>query len=118
MVGPDYWAKTGGSTGARRRVPLDLDLLEHDAAHEAMFRSAFGLWERPLALVRVKPPSTSGINNALRQAKIGCRVDKWFNPYRPPRNLEALQYWLFTTYTTSRRAFPRGPHRSARALSS
>jgi len=100
MLGPHYWGKTGGSRGPRRRVPLDLGLLEHDAAHEALFRSAFGLWERPFALLRVKPPSTSGINNALRQAKIGRRVDKWFNPYRPSRNLEALRYWLFTTYTT------------------
>ena len=100
MLGPDYWGRTGGSRGARRRVPLDLDLLEHDASHEALFRSAFGLWERPFALYRVKPPATSGINNSLRQAKIGRPVDKWFNPYRPPRNLEAFQYWLFTSYTT------------------
>lgn len=101
MLGPHYWARTGGSRGARRRVPLDLDLLEHDAAHEALFRSAFGLWERPFAVLRVKPPSTSGLNNSLRQAKIGHRVDKWFNPYRPARNVEALTYWLFTIYTTS-----------------
>jgi hypothetical protein len=100
MFGPDFWARTGGSSGAPRRVPLDLDLLEHDAAHEALFRSAFELWERPFALLKVKPPSTSGIGNALRQAKLGGRVDKWFNPYRPPRNPEALRYWLFTTYTS------------------
>jgi hypothetical protein len=101
MLGPHYWAKTSGSRGARRRVPLDLDMLEHDAAHDALFRTAFGLWDRPFALCRVKPPSTSGIHNSLRQAKIGRHVDRWFDPYRPPRNLEALKYRLFTDYTTA-----------------
>lgn len=99
LLARHYWARTGGSRGVRRRVPLELDLLEHDAAHDALFLTAFDLWDRPFALWRVKPPSTSGINNSLRQAKLGRAVDKWFNPYRATHGLEAVKYSLFTEYT-------------------
>jgi hypothetical protein len=99
LFAPQYWSRSSGSRGPSRRAPVDLGLVEHDAAHEALFRTAFGLWDRRFAMWRVKPPSTSGINTALRQAKIGRPLDKWFDPYRAPHDLEALKYWLFTTYT-------------------
>jgi len=99
LLRPGWWGRSSGSSGPRRPVPLSLDLLEHDAAHEALFRTAFDLWDRRYAMWRVKPPSTSGINNALRQAKIGCPVGAWFDPYRAPAGVEALKYRLFTTYT-------------------
>jgi hypothetical protein len=94
-----FSAKTGGSRSARRRVPLDLNLLEHDSCHDALFRESFGLWGRPFAMWRVKPPSTGGINNLLRHAKLGTRATKWFDPYSGPRDYEALKYWCFTAYT-------------------
>jgi hypothetical protein len=94
-----FSAKTGGSRSPRRRVPLDLNLLEHDACHDALFRESFGLWGRPFAMWRVKPPSTGGINNLLRQAKGGGRAMRWFDPYSGPRDFEALKYWCFTAYT-------------------
>jgi hypothetical protein len=99
LLAPQYWSRSSGARGPSRRVPLDLNVLEHDASHEAVFRSAFGLWDRRFALWRVKPPSTSGLNNALRQAKIGRSLERWFDPYRAPRDLEALKYRLFTSYT-------------------
>ncbi len=99
LLSQHYWGRSSGSRGKPRRVPLDLDLLEYDAAHEAIFRAAFGLRGRPLALWRVKPPSTSGINNSLRQAKVGQKVAKWFNPYRAPHGFDELKYSIFTAYT-------------------
>jgi hypothetical protein len=99
LLAPQYWGRSSGARGPRRRVPLDLGALEHDAAHEALFRTGFGLWGHRYAMWRVKPPSTAGIHNALRQAKVGRTLHKWFDPYRAPRDLEGLKYWLFTTYT-------------------
>lgn len=93
------WTRTSGSTSVRRRVPLDLNALEYEASHEALVRSAFGLWGRAFAMYRVRAPSTGGITNMLRQAKLGQPVERWFDPYHPPRDLEALKYGLFMAYT-------------------
>lgn len=94
-----FRAATGGSRGVRRRVSVDLDLLQHEAAYHSLFRTTFALWDRPFALWRVIPPSASGVNNALRQVKVGQPVAAWFNPYRAGMNLESLKFSLFTVYT-------------------
>jgi hypothetical protein len=91
---------SGGSRGPRRRVPLDLELLEYEAAHHSLFHTAFGLWERPYALWRALPPSSSGIGNALRQGKIGGHVARWFTPWKPEVDLESVKFSVFTAYTT------------------
>ena len=48
---------------------------------------------------RVVPPSRAGLNNYIYQVKSGASIQKWFNPYRPPRSRESIQYALFTAYT-------------------
>jgi hypothetical protein len=90
---------SGGSRGPRRRVHMDLDLFEYEAAHHSVFHTAFGLWGRPFALWRALPPSSSGIANALRQAKVGGDVAHWFTPWKPKVDLESLKFSLFTGYT-------------------
>jgi hypothetical protein len=99
LIVSHYWVKTGGSRAARRRVPLDLNLLDHDAAHEALFQIAYQVRGRPVAMWRVKPPSTGGIKHLLYQAKLGQPVERWFDPYRAPLGIESLKYWLFTAYS-------------------
>jgi hypothetical protein len=94
-----YRVRTSGSGGAPRRVPIDLDLREHDAAYQSLFQAAFGLEGRPFGIWRAIPPSSSGINICLLRAKTGAAVARWFNPYRAPPSLEALQFSLFTAYT-------------------
>lgn len=94
-------AATGGTRGARRRVSVDLDLLEHEAAHQLVVREAFASRGRPFAVWRPVPPSASGINNCLRQAKIGEPVLAWFNSYRWSLAPEELSFRLFTATTVA-----------------
>ncbi len=94
-----YEGASGGSSGVRRRVSIDLDLIEYEAAYHALFRTAFSLWERPFGIWRAIPPSASGINNALRQVKLGQPVAVWFTPYKAPPGPEGLKFGLFTSYT-------------------
>jgi hypothetical protein len=90
---------SGGSRGPRRRTAVDLDLLEYEAAHHLLFCDAFDLWERPFCLWQTTLPSGSGINNALRQLRVGRPVAAWFSPYRAPPGLEPLKYAIFTAYS-------------------
>jgi hypothetical protein len=99
LLAVHYRSATGGSRGVRRRVSVDLDLLEHEAAYHSLFRTMFRLWDRPFAVWRAIPPSASGINNCLRQVKLGAPVARWFTPWKPPLDLESLKFSMFTRYT-------------------
>jgi hypothetical protein len=94
-----FRASSSGSRGSPRRVTVDLDMLEHEAAYHSLFRTTFGLWDRPFGVWRVVPPNASAINNVLRQAKVGGTVARWFNPYRAPLDAESLKFAFFTRYT-------------------
>jgi hypothetical protein len=100
LIAGHYWGATGGSRGTSRRVAVDLGRLEHEAAYQGPFREAFGLSGRPFGIWRVIPPSRAGLNNYLYQVKSGASVQRWFNPYRAPRDLDSLRFALFTAYTT------------------
>jgi hypothetical protein len=89
---------TGGSRGPRRRLAVDLEHLEYEAIHQLLFCDAFDLWERPFCLWHAIPPSSSGMNNALRQLRIGRPVAAWLSPYQSRRDLESLKFALFTAY--------------------
>ena len=109
LATPHYVAKAGGSRGAPRRISVDLESLEQETAYHALFVESFGLEDRPYGVWRVIPPNSSGLNNSLRHVKIGGTVERWFNPYRPPRDLEWLKFGLFTAYTVaSSRILRRG----------
>jgi hypothetical protein len=95
-----YAAATGGTRGARRRVSVDLDLLEHETADQLVLRDAFDCAGRPFAVWRPILPSSSGVNNCLRQSKLGEPVVAWFNPYEPPRGVDALGFRIFTGVMT------------------
>jgi hypothetical protein len=99
LVTTHYRAAGGGSRSAPRRVSVDLQALEQEAAYHSLFRTTFELWGRPFAVYRVIPPNASGVNNCLRQVKVGGTVARWFNPYRAPRTIEALKFSVFTRYT-------------------
>jgi hypothetical protein len=96
LISGHYWGVTGGSRGTSRRVTFDLGRLEHETAYHALFRKSFGLDGRPFAIWRVSP---SGINSYLYQVKAGGSVERWFNPYAPPRDLDRLRFALFTAPT-------------------
>jgi hypothetical protein len=109
VLAKHYRGQTGGSRGTPRRLILDLDMLAHEAGHQALFLSTFDLWSRPFALWRAVAPSTSGIGNVLRQAKLGNRVERWFNHHKPAPGLDAAKFSLFTRYTVAASRFSPVP---------
>lgn len=100
-----FHAATGGTRGSRRRVSVDLDLLEHETADQILVREAFASLGRPFAVWRPVPPSASGINNCLRQAKLGEPVAAWFTSYRLPRTFDSIGFRVFTAYTVAASRF-------------
>ncbi len=101
LLAKHFEAATGGTRGARRRVSVDLDLLAHEAAPQLLTREGYGASGRPFAVWRPVLPSSSGINNCLRQAKLGEPVAVWFNPYEPPRDWDARAFRIFTGVTVA-----------------
>lgn len=76
----DFEVESGGSTGARRRMGIDLDALVYDSAVRRLFYEEAGAFHRPHALWRPVPPGSSGIKHALRAAKFGRPLERWFSP--------------------------------------
>jgi hypothetical protein len=78
-----YEARSGGSRGAGTRVLVDLDLLAFEAAHQSLFAAEFALDDCIAAQWRPVPPGIAGINNALRSARIGQPLARWFSQTDP-----------------------------------
>ena len=74
-----YATETSGSRGKKSRLIIDLDLLAHEACYERVFLQSFGLSRRPKALWHPGPPGSAGLKTALRFARLGHRVDRWFS---------------------------------------
>jgi hypothetical protein len=74
-----YEAQTGGSTGAARRILVDLDLLEHESAYHALFLAAAGARDRPVAIWAPLPPGAVAMKTILIQSRLGQPVAKWFS---------------------------------------
>lgn len=81
-----YEARTGGSTGAPRRLRVDLGIVEHETAYHGMFLHAAQISERPVAIWHAAPPGAVGIKTALIHAKLGRPVEKWFSQSDPSRS--------------------------------
>ena len=74
-----YATQTSGSRGSTSRLIIDLDLLAHEACYERVFLQSFGLSRRPKALWHPGPPGSAGLKTALRFARLGHRVERWFS---------------------------------------
>jgi len=85
LLAASYEARSGGSRGAGTRVLVDLDLLAYEAAHQALFAAEFALDGCVAAQWRPVPPGIAGINNALRSARIGQPLARWFSQTDPAR---------------------------------
>jgi hypothetical protein len=92
-----FHAVTGGSGGVRRRLIIDLGLLEHDAAALRMVLEGFQIVQRPLAVWRPVPPGAAGIKRALLQEKMGLAVARWFSQSDPRIGAAPLKSWMFLT---------------------
>lgn len=91
-----YESRTGGSRGPRVRIPVDLELLAHEAAETGLFLAEFGLAQAPAGMWRELPPGMVGIKNWLRHAKLGRRIEKWFTQRKPIGRLEDVTFHAFT----------------------
>lgn len=74
----DFEAATSGSTGTRRRLLIDLDLLRFESALQAVFIEGVGMGGMPMGIWRPVPPGTAGMKRALSQLRYGGRLERWF----------------------------------------
>ena len=90
--------ESSGSSGKPRRLPVDLEILRHDAAWAYLHFAGMAILGRPLALWRPVPPGSSGIKNALYNAKIGHPPERWFTATHPGWRFDRLQSCVFGKY--------------------
>lgn len=94
-----YEARSSGSRSSGTRIIIDLDLLTHEAAYFHLFLESFGLNARPLGAWRELPPVAAGMKLALRYAKLGKPLEKWFSQSRLSPSFKDLKFYIFTMYS-------------------
>jgi hypothetical protein len=91
-----YYAESGGTTGAGTRVGVELDYLADQTNHVMLTRHAHGILDAPTILWRPILPACSGMNNVLRNVRLGNIPQKWFSPVISRDLRPALKYRLAT----------------------
>lgn len=106
-LGPAHSIGVGrGSRTKVKRNKVDLELLSHEAAYYLELMEAFGLRNRPIATWRSVPPDNSGINVALRFAKIGQPLQEWFSPLSPRSGGRFVWFLRYTLAASRRSPYP------------
>jgi len=82
LLAGDFDVMTGGATGLRQRLTIDLDLLVFESAARQLFLTAHGLLNRPMGIWRAVPPGSAAIKHVLRGARAGQPTVRWFTPKR------------------------------------
>jgi hypothetical protein len=94
---------TGGSTGRPTRTLIDLDFLEDRACYEHVMFRMLELRDVPMAIWYPKVPSSIGLVNCLRYAKVGKAVERWFDMSLAGRSMGPWHGWaLALTVAASR----------------
>jgi len=75
-----YYSESGGSTGAKVRIPHDLNHLAMIAPQEMVMCHSQNVLDVPTVMWRGILPDGSGIHNVLRMSYYGKVIDKWFSP--------------------------------------
>jgi hypothetical protein len=101
LLAREFEVTTGGSTGVRRRLAIDFDLLVHETALQLLYYTANGFAARPRALWRPIPPGSAGLKNALRAAKAGQPLRRWFSPQLFSLEPPLLPSAVFTAYAVA-----------------
>lgn len=91
----DFELLSSGSTGARRRMAIDLEMSAYESAVRLFYLEAGGITDEPIALWRAVPPAAAGLKYTLRAAKIGRPVKRWFSPTRVSWSREMLPSAVF-----------------------
>lgn len=98
LLACDFEVESGGSTGSRRRMKIDFDLLAYDAACRYLHFAAVGAESAPLAIWRGVPPDSSGLKHGLIAAKLGRPMERWFSPIPLSFKPRSLPFATFTLY--------------------
>ena len=96
LINRAFEVGSGGSTGPRKRLGVDLDQVTHDTCMEYINREANGYEERPFALWRAVPPGSAGVKSALMGCKLRRPIAKWFTPHPISWEPAMLKSTLFT----------------------
>ena len=99
LLASAYRGQTGGSRGAVARIAIDLDLLSYDAAQNALADRALGVDDRVGAQWRPVPPASAALNNALRYARVGRGLERWFSQTTRVAGVEGFSHALFGAST-------------------
>jgi hypothetical protein len=98
LLAKDYEARTGGSRSTGNRVIIDFDLLAHEAAYYYFSLLALKVTSRPVGMWYPVLPGVAGMKLALRYAKLGKRVEKWFSQNELVMKPGSSKHFLFTNY--------------------
>ena len=99
LLASEFEVESGGSTGPRRRMKIDFDLLVHDAACFFATVAAAGAAASPMAIWRGVPPDSSGLKHGLIAAKLGRPMERWFSPVRVSWTGESAKFAAVTAYS-------------------
>lgn len=97
LSGRHLAGQTGGSRGGGGAVFIDLDGYAYEAAYQHHMLAAHGLLDRPHAFWCPTLPYTSGVNELLRFAKTGLKVERWFAQSRASLS-SGWKFALLTAY--------------------
>lgn len=90
-----FHALTGGSSGPRRRLLIDVALLDHDVPAQRLFLHSYALEQRTMAIWRPVPPGAAGLKRAILQAQLGVPAQRWFSQTNPSLRHSPAKSWLF-----------------------
>jgi hypothetical protein len=79
LLARHFAGRTSGSRGPGARFILDLDFVAHDAHYDVIFFDMFNLGVRPGGLWHPAPPGAAGMKWALRIARFGYPLERWFS---------------------------------------
>jgi hypothetical protein len=91
-----FRCSTGGSTGRPTRASTGLAHLAVQTELRVVLFDAHGVLDYPVTIWRPGLPSGSGLNNVLRQVRMGRPAVRWFTPLVPGQYKPPLKYRLAT----------------------
>lgn len=89
---------TSGTTGARSRMPFDLDYIAYQSPILMLIQEAQGLHRVPRVGVRGSLPESPGFGGSLRGARHGWLPERWFAPVLDPPRRTELRFRLAHDY--------------------
>jgi hypothetical protein len=93
-----YEGRTGGSRGGGTRVPIDFDLLTHEAANFLCSLYACDVADHHPIIWSAAPPGVLGLKWAFLFGRLGRKMT-WFSPDKPRWNRQGMQGRLLISYT-------------------